>query len=247
MKRTLLLLVLSIGLIPFAAAAQSSGAVQAENASKQYTAEALRSTIDSHLAWFEENSLRFMDIRISPMILAENHYEIPVEMSLLLTEDQIPTFLHGLKLASKGKLNALPMALNISVSAETAPGGHPLLSLTALLKLNNIDNLKPDPLFFKVFEALAKATTFSPQIVRDQGIVKDHKSVWIANLRIDSDRRVQMTGYALKPQQVNQISRDLEGSGYFTDLWLSSMTRNVYEKQPVIRFDLTGRVVKSEK
>lgn len=203
----------------------------------------IRPTLDGHLAFFEASRMKFQDLRISPAIRNETSFEVPVEMSFLLVEDQLPTYFKNLEETSKGKLVAEPRSVNISVSAENTPAGKPLLHFTSVLSLNNAGNGKVT-YHLPMFEALLKTTTFTPKISKKiTGVVASGEGTWITNLRVDSDQRVMMTGYATDAKQVNQLCRDLEKSGCFAELWLSSLTRNVYEKQPVMRFDISGKVL----
>ncbi len=78
------------------------------------------------------------------------------------------------------------------------------------------------------------------------------KTVWITNLRIDSDRRVQITGYSCLPDgsgKTGQLTKgiqsfiaDLQRNSTFNDVFLTSATKNTYEKKPVWRFDINCRV-----
>jgi hypothetical protein len=87
-------------------------------------------------------------------------------------------------------------------------------------------------------------------------------SVWITNLRIDSDRRVQMTGYACSEDAKNAPAvpdpnkkdpirltlgiqnylQQLQSHQHFEEVFLTQANKNVYEKQPVWRFDITCRI-----
>jgi hypothetical protein len=78
------------------------------------------------------------------------------------------------------------------------------------------------------------------------------QTVWITNLRIDSDRRVQITGYSCLEdgkekggqltKGVQMFIQQLQGHSYFDEVFLTSATKNVYEKKPVWRFDITCRI-----
>lgn len=82
--------------------------------------------------------------------------------------------------------------------------------------------------------------------------VVPEKTVWITNLRIDSDRRVQVTGYACEEEgkkSTGQLTRgiqnfikQLQGHSYFEEVFLSNANKNTYEKVPVWRFDITCRI-----
>lgn len=225
-----------------------------ENLKQIYTDSPLALTrlmLDMHLSYFERSAIRFMDVRISPLIVAENHFEVPVEMSFMLTEDQIPLTLRGFEESSGGKMSATPRAVNVSVSAENAADGKPFLSITVLANFTSNVKAGYDKSLQKAFAAFSKTTTFSPQIQKAAPVGQSKKreaaatvnnGTWITNMRIDSDNRVQLTGYAVENRLINQLCRELEKTGSFSELWLHNMTRNVYEKQPVMRFDLSGKI-----
>lgn len=78
--------------------------------------------------------------------------------------------------------------------------------------------------------------------------------VWITNLRIDSDRRVQITGYSCNKdgeeetsdtqltRGIQEFIQRLQNHSHFEDVFLTSAAKNTYEKMPVWRFDVTCRV-----
>ncbi|NLI79271.1 MAG: hypothetical protein GX442_22860 [Candidatus Riflebacteria bacterium] len=82
--------------------------------------------------------------------------------------------------------------------------------------------------------------------------VVPEKTVWITNLRIDSDRRVQLTGYACAEEGkkdtgrltigIQNFIKQLQGHSYFEEVFLSNANKNTYEKVPVWRFDVTCRI-----
>jgi len=212
--------------------------------------ELTRLMLDLHLSYFERNSLRLMDMRVAPMIVTETHFEVPVEMGFMLTEDRILTVLAAFEESSGGKMIASPRAVTVSVSAESMPDGTPMLNMTVLVTLHNNVKTGYDSSLKLAFEAFAKVTTFSPQIGKNAETTEQSteaentgSGTWITNLRVDSDRRLQLTGYALEPRMVNQFCREFGKTGVYSEMWLSSMNRNIYKKQPVMRFDVTGRVV----
>jgi hypothetical protein len=91
--------------------------------------------------------------------------------------------------------------------------------------------------------------------------VVPEKTVWLTNLRIDSDRRVQMTGYACSEEATKENApegamkkderltlgiqnylKQLQDHQYFEDVYLTQANKNTYEKAPVWRFDITCRI-----
>jgi len=251
MKKPMFLLVM-ICLTITAVFAAPNPAEDIESLKQTYadTPQALtRLMLDLHLSYFERNVVRLMDMRVSPMIVAESHFEVPVEMSFMLTESQIPTALTAFEESSGGKMIASPRAVNVSVSAESKPDGTPLLNMTVLATLHNNVKASYNSRLKQAFEAFSKVTTFTPQINDKKEPASENnaeatagKSSWISNLRIDSDLRLQITGYAQEARMINQLCRAFEKTGIYSDMWLSSMTRNIYKKRPVMRFDIIGRL-----
>ncbi|MFZ2960559.1 MAG: PilN domain-containing protein [Candidatus Ozemobacteraceae bacterium] len=86
--------------------------------------------------------------------------------------------------------------------------------------------------------------------------VVPEKTVWITNLRIDTDRRVQIAGYACAENQekadakggqrltvgIQNFIKQLQEHSYFEEVFLSNANKNIYEKAPVWRFDITCRI-----
>lgn len=84
--------------------------------------------------------------------------------------------------------------------------------------------------------------------------------VWITNLRIDSDRRVQITAYSANKaddkgplkdsaeanltEGIRTFIKDLIHNKYFSDVFLTGATKNMYEKKPVWRFELNCRLLR---
>jgi hypothetical protein len=255
MKKIAYLLVLAtcfIGSISFAGPYRAQDAENLKQTYKDTPLALTRLMLDMHLSYFERSAIRFMDVRISPLIVGENHFEVPLEMSFMLTEDQIPLTLRGFEESSGGKMTATPRAVNISVSAETAADGKPFLSMTVMSIFTSNVKSGYDKSLQKAFTAFSKTTTFSPQLHKALPVGQSKKreatanvnnGTWITNMRVDSDNRMQLTGYAIESRLVNQLCRELEKTGSFSELWLHSMTRNVYEKQPVMRFDISGKII----
>ncbi|MBP7634798.1 PilN domain-containing protein [Candidatus Ozemobacteraceae bacterium] len=82
--------------------------------------------------------------------------------------------------------------------------------------------------------------------------VVPEKTVWITSIRIDSDRRVQLTGYACSDQPdkkadrltlgIQNFIKELQSHSYFEEVFLSNANKNTFEKAPVWRFDITCRI-----
>ena len=85
--------------------------------------------------------------------------------------------------------------------------------------------------------------------------VVPEKTVWITNMRIDSDRRVSITAYscnedgAEEPKTGGQLTKgiqqfiqSLQGHEHFEEVFLTSATKNIYEKMPVWRFEIQCRI-----
>ena len=86
------------------------------------------------------------------------------------------------------------------------------------------------------------------------------KTVWITNLRIDSDRRVQITAYSCNEKDnkskspnaseekltkgMQEVMGVLLKHEYFSDVFLTGATKNTYEKKPVWRFEINCRLAR---
>jgi len=85
------------------------------------------------------------------------------------------------------------------------------------------------------------------------------KTVWITNLRIDSDRRVQITAYSCNEEKASKSPNAAEekltkgiqefinvllNHEYFSDVFLTGATKNLYEKKPVWRFEINCRLAR---
>ncbi len=92
------------------------------------------------------------------------------------------------------------------------------------------------------------------QVFSDLTSVVPEKTVWITNLRVDSDRRVQIAGYSCSEdgdgeqkgarltQGIQQFIQQIQGHEHFEEVFLNSAAKNVYEKKPVWRFEINCRV-----
>ena len=91
---------------------------------------------------------------------------------------------------------------------------------------------------------------WSGSILRPDDVVPE-KTVWIT-APIDSDRRVQLTGYACSDQPdkkadrltlgIQNFIKELQSHSYFEEVFLSNANKNTFEKAPVWRFDITCRI-----
>lgn len=132
-------------------------------------------------------------------------------------------------------------------------------------KINDRDRLKRDLIRLKSditkLNQLSGAnlvkwsTTFSALTA-----IVPEKHVWLTNFRIDSDRRVQITAYSCnedgkeEPKEGGQLTKGIQnfiqellGNEYFNEVFLTSATKNVYEKMPVWRFEINCRLNKEMK
>ncbi|MDD3063182.1 MAG: hypothetical protein PHX50_10205 [Massilibacteroides sp.] len=95
----------------------------------------------------------------------------------------------------------------------------------------------------RAVKSLLKITTFTPQVSKKiKGGGVGSGKTWITNLRIDSDNRFLFSGYALDAKQVTQLGEEFLKSGSFIEVSLSNMNKNVFEKVPVWRFEITAKV-----
>jgi Tfp pilus assembly protein PilN len=95
------------------------------------------------------------------------------------------------------------------------------------------------------------------QVFSDLTNVVPKETVWITNLRIDSDRRVQIAGYSCSGEDsgnqkgakltkgIQEFIRQIQGHEHFNDVFLNSATKNVYEKKPVWRFEINCRITRN--
>ncbi len=201
--------------------------------------------------------LQFNDIRVSPVIMSEHWYEVPVELGWLGTQDVLAELLEKLLAYNFGDTRLDHDAINISVSAETR-GNQPLLSVTSqerLMCFNYAERQKTENTaeltrsiarrnqqIVRAIRNLLKVTTFTPQIgKRIQGGTVSPGNTWLTNMRMDSDNRLQLTGYGLDIKHITRLGEELLKSGSFTEVYISSMNKNVYEKVPVWRFNFTAK------
>jgi Tfp pilus assembly protein PilN len=92
------------------------------------------------------------------------------------------------------------------------------------------------------------------QVFSDLTSVVPEKTVWITNLRIDSDRRVQIAGYSCSEdgdgekkgakltKGIQQFLQQIQGHEHFENVFLNSAAKNVYEKKPVWRFEINCQI-----
>lgn len=196
--------------------------------------------------------LKLSDVRISPLIRAEQWYEYPLECGLVCDETTLPLFLKklfGFSFAD-GKLGF--GAISISTTAESHPDGVPLLSATLNAKYL-VGRLDPNAgtlaahsaIVVSAFSRLFKLTTMTPQVRRRVDKAENQLrggKTWLTNIRVDMDHRVQMTGYALDAKQVTALGEDLYSCGSFDEVFICSYSKNVYEKVPVYRFDIVAKL-----
>jgi Tfp pilus assembly protein PilN len=92
------------------------------------------------------------------------------------------------------------------------------------------------------------------QVFSDLTRVVPTKTVWITNLRVDSDRRVQVAGYSCSEdgdgdkkgskltKGIQDFIQQIQGHEHFEDVFLNSAAKNLYEKKPVWRFEINCRI-----
>lgn len=203
--------------------------------------------------------VKFLDMRISPIIRCENWIEVPWEVGINTPESRIvPDLQKVAQFSNSGDVLSC-QAINVSVSAETyKETKQPVLSVTIMGKLYS-GTLPAQELLKKqndriseIFRALLKETTFKPQVQRrvakpqtSNGEVPAEEvretmsgKHWLTNLRVDSDARTQVAGYGLELKAITKLAENLENSGQVVDVFINSLTKNVYEKTPVWRFEM---------
>ncbi|MBU1109767.1 MAG: PilN domain-containing protein [Candidatus Riflebacteria bacterium] len=222
----------------------------------------LRMCLDFVADLMAKLDLKYNEARVSPMVMAEHWYEFPIELGWLGTQDTVVPLFERLLAYSFAESRLANWAIAISCSAETSDDGQPFLSISAQEKLVCLGGAErdwkgsPAEMWASIFKrnqkivraikSMLELTTFTPQVCKkiQGGVVVGQigqRKTWITNLRLDSDDRIQLTGYSLDPKQVTLFGEELLRSGSFVEVYLSSMTKNVYEKVPVWRFDITAR------
>lgn len=93
-------------------------------------------------------------------------------------------------------------------------------------------------------------------VFSDLTSVVPQDTVWLTHLRIDRDRRVNITAYSSHPKgeeapKSAQLTRGiqdfieaLQKHRHFHEVFLTNATKNIYEKQPVWRFDINCRITR---
>lgn len=212
--------------------------------------------LDSLYDACEATEVRFFDTRVAPVIRSELCYEVPIEIGVSCTEEKLVPFLQKIQRFSFDEMKFWMKSLSVSCSAEKAASGKPLLTVT-LFSAVIFGVQRPDEAVKTGNEALIaglnglfKHTGFTPQVAkRGEAFPLPEKNregagTWLTNLRIDGEFRAQLTGYSIDFKLVTRLGNDLAKAGNFSETFITSMNKNVYEKVSVFRFDLCGRVGK---
>lgn len=196
--------------------------------------------------------VKYSDARVSPMIRAEEWYEIPLEIGFLTTETKLVPTLEKLLAFSFADAQFVSPAIAVSVTANIVEGeGQPLLAVNLNTKMfcgsttkeNKAACSKSTRRFARALANLLKLSTFKPQVPKQvDGGKTGPGTTWLTNLRIDGDGRLQITGYALDVKEVTRLGDALLTSGTFLEVYISSMSKNTYEKVPVWRFDILAKI-----
>jgi len=196
--------------------------------------------------------VKYSDARVSPMIRAEEWYEIPLEIGFLTTETKLVSTMDKLLSFSFADAQFVTPAIAVSVTADIVEGeGQPLLAVNLNTKMfcgastreNKETCLRGTRRFARALSNLLKLSTFKPQVPKMiAGGKTGPGTTWLTNLRIDGDSRLQMTGYALDAKEVTRFGEALLTSGTFLEVYISSMNKNVFEKVPVWRFDIMAKI-----
>jgi len=193
------------------------------------------------------------DLRISPIIRAEHSEEVPFETSMLMAQNSISHTLTRLAAFKAKNCRIITQSLNISLSAEQTAEGSALLAVTKSNKMMLFlsekeaaqSNVPDNSLLSDFFDQLLKLTTFNALVDKKGNAIDTnlHK-VWLTNLHIDSDRRVQITGYAFTSNDLTSFAAALESDTNMSQVFIHSASSNAYNKFPIWRFDLTGKIIK---
>jgi hypothetical protein len=202
--------------------------------------------------------LKYNEVRVSPILMAEHSYEFPLEFSWLGTQNKLVPIIEKMLAYSFADTRLGHNSLSISVSAKMY-NGQPLLNVTSKKKLmcrRNIANEQKDNIaemwksvskrnqqITRAIRSLLKITTFTPQVGQKiEGNEIDKRKTWLTNLRLDSENHLQVVGYGLDPKQVTLLGKELFNSGSFVKVFLVSMTKINYKKTSVWRFEINAKI-----
>lgn len=260
-KRFLLVFLFASLIVPGFVRAEDSQMNIADDGAQVFTGRAeysnLRMCLDFVVDVMAGLDVKFNDVRVSPIIMSEQWYEMPIELCWLGTQDTLVPLFEKLLAYSFAESRLAHNSINIAVSAETRDG-QPVLVVTSQEKLicsgkverglkGNSSELwrsisKRNQQITRAIRSLLKVTTFTQQVSKKilGGEIGQGKT-WLTNLRLDSDNRLNLTGYGTDAKQVTRLGEELLKSGSFTEVYLTSMTKNVFEKVPVWRFDFSAK------
>lgn len=222
----------------------------------------LRTCLDFVTDAMTAAKVKYNEVRVSPIVMSEEWYEFPLEFGWLSPQKDLAPVCEKLLSYSFGGTKLAQNALNISCSADSTEDGEPFLFVASQKKLicltgdgksgkeNNAQLwssvFKQNQRTVKAIRSLLLATTFKPQvskrIEKNTGEQPGNKKTWLTNLRIEGDNRIHITGYGLDAKEVTKLGEELFKTGYFTEVFLSNMNKNIYEKVPVWRFDIVAKI-----
>lgn len=192
----------------------------------------------------ENNSIIVNDIRIAPPIRTETTTEIPVEWSLMSTQNNLPSIFTAIEQTKENNQINVVNGINIAASAQKSETNDTYLSVTLSMVSIQTDEEKSavqKRSYKPSINKMLSVTTFNPLV---RGSILSKEGTWLTNYRMDLDNRLQMTGWASDIKQINKLCSALEKSEKFSDVWISNISRNTYEKKVVFRFDITARKAK---
>jgi len=254
--------ILSSGMVLAADYGENKGVADNQVFTGRSEYQNLRTCLDFVADVMAASNVKYNEARVSPIIMSEEWYEFPLEFGWLSPQKDLAPVCEKLFSYSFGGSKLAQSALNISCSADSTEDGEPFLFITSQKKLiclagadkRNKENdsqlwssvFKQNQLTVKAIRSLLLATTFKPQvskrIEKNTGEKPGNKKTWLTNLRIDGDNRIQITGYGLDAKEVTKLGEELFKTGHFTEVFLTSMNKNVYEKVPVWRFDMVAKI-----
>jgi hypothetical protein len=189
--------------------------------------------------------------------MTEQGYELPFEITWLGTQDALVPVFEKVQAYSFADTRVSHDSLAVSLSAEMRDG-QPVLAVSSQQKLicyRNTENAQKvdaaemwkcvsgrNQQIIRAMRSLLKITTFTPQVGKkiEGGEIGKGKT-WLTSLRLDGENRLRVTGYAFEPKQVTGFGKELFKSGAFVEVSLLCMTKNVYERTPVWRFDFVAK------
>jgi hypothetical protein len=190
----------------------------------------------------EKFQARVLDFKVSDPLNVEDGQEFPVELGFSFCEpERLPDLIDQLESFKNPDMALRASAVTVSVSAESRPDdGKVIVVCTMIFRLIKSAKAGKFPLNQgrEMLTGIFETAHFEPGIQKRAKV--DGVNIWLTNLRMDSDNRIQFTGYASSNQQLISSFKSMieekkvPGAGFWT------MNANTYSSLPVWRFDATA-------